>query len=115
MIGDQLPLNSNPDQLHVVPLGGVTLIIRARWDARNKRWRLDIADADGVDIAVGLTLVPDMPLLGGRRFDGLPDGIWLVEGPELYDREDLGQSLTVTWVPFSRPRFDAGWSVREVA
>lgn len=87
------------DQEQVIKLGGVQLQIRARWDARCDRWRLDFSDADGASLATGLAVVPGLDLLAPRRPAGMPRGVWLVEGPYPYQFDDLASgALTIEFI-----------------
>lgn len=114
MIGYRPRFTTDADQVHVLTYADTAVQARLRWDDRNRRWRVDFSTFDGDLIVAGLAMVPGIPLLGGRRFHQLPAGLWLVDGPEVYDREDLGQALTLTFVPVERGRYDFGWSVRTV-
>lgn len=45
-------------------LGGRDFVLSFRWNQREGRWVVDLADADGAPIAVGLCLVVGPDLLG---------------------------------------------------
>lgn len=60
-------------------LDGTTYQLTFSWNARAGQWYLDVRDASGGDLVLGLPLVVDFPLLQTyRSVEGLPPGELLV-------------------------------------
>jgi len=58
-----IPLNSSPDRRIQILLGFNLLSLRTYWNASAGKWYLDISGSDGVSLARGLALVPNINVL----------------------------------------------------
>ena len=72
-----------PDVSQRVKLDGREFVLRWRWIGRASRWALDVSSADGVLLAGGIRVVPNVPLLDGLRGGRpeLPPGDLILEDP----------------------------------
>lgn len=61
-----------PNRRVSVDLGGTTFELRARWNARGQRWVMDLFEADGTAIAVGLALCIQKPIWSWLQVTGRP-------------------------------------------
>jgi hypothetical protein len=68
-----------PDYRQTTSLEGRDYVLRFRWNTREARWYLDVADQDETPIVSGLKLVAEAPLLRlVRRDDRRPPGeLWV--------------------------------------
>lgn len=62
----------------ITALDGVSFSLTFRWSQTDGHWSLDVADADGVAIASGLTLTTMEPLLRGVTDSRRPAGELIV-------------------------------------
>jgi hypothetical protein len=85
----EIVLTDDPCTELSVTLDGVTIGLRAWWNARAQGWYLDVRDASGSAIASGLALVTGRSLLSrfGARTD-MPGGILAA-----IDTSGLGQPI----------------------
>jgi hypothetical protein len=58
-----IPLNSSPDRRIQILLGFNLLSLRTYWNASSGKWYMDISGSDGVSLARGLALVPNINVL----------------------------------------------------
>lgn len=58
-----IPLNSSPDRRIQILLGFNLLSLRTYWNASSGKWYMDIGGSDGVSLARGLALVPNINVL----------------------------------------------------
>jgi hypothetical protein len=103
---DLIPLDaSDPRSRTVVDLAGVEVGVRWYWLPRAAGWYVDLERPDGTPIATGMRLTPAAPLNAPGASPYLPDGRWVVSGPDAYGREDLGRQVQLWW--YSRAELDA--------
>lgn len=88
-----------PRHSQTVTLGGKVLRLTFTWRARTASWYVDFRQADGTAIALGRRLSPGWSPVAGLRSDALPDGVFLVFGPDDYERNDLGTALRLVYLP----------------
>lgn len=82
-----------------VTLGDAVLRARFTYRDRSRSWYLDLHDADDVPLAVGRRLSPGWGPLHGLSVPGAPDGVFVVDGPDDYNKADLGADLRLVFVP----------------
>lgn len=71
----QLPVVANSAHFQVgVELDRVSYQLRLRWNPRLEVWVLDVLDADGAQLAAGVRVVVNVPLLDRLGYEGLPAG-----------------------------------------
>lgn len=63
-----------PDSTQRVELSGTVYTLRIYWSERATCWHLDMSDADGERILMGLRLVTGFPLLYRYRHLAVPPG-----------------------------------------
>lgn len=63
-----------PDTTQDVELDGVVYNLRIRWSQRAECWHMDIRDAEGDAILLGVKMVTLYPLLKNYRHLGVPAG-----------------------------------------
>ena len=93
-----IPLRTDiPWYTEIVELGGVQYQLEVAWNTRDQRWYISVADADGVNVATGIPVVVDWPLLERFSLTDLPDGtmmaIDLTGNGEEPDKEDLNDRV----------------------
>lgn len=59
-----------------VVLSGTVFTLRLKYNTRMERWMLDIADASGVDLVVGLPVLVSRNISGNYVITGLPSGFF---------------------------------------
>lgn len=64
----------DPASTYSVALDGTPYLVTLRWNARGTFWTLDIATADGVELATGVQIILNQSLLFGRTDLRLPTG-----------------------------------------
>lgn len=98
---------SDSDTLQRVILEGVEYSLRWRYVQSSARWALDIRSADGVELATGIRVVQEWPLLqanrAGRPSDTFPPGELFVLDPRTTGRvepglDELGADLVLLYV-----------------
>lgn len=57
-----------------ITLGTVIYTLRFRYNTRNQRWILDVMDASGNDIVIGLPVIIGRDLAGQYVMSGIPVG-----------------------------------------
>jgi hypothetical protein len=92
-----IPTTSDPFQRMTVRLDGSDYVIELRYNQREERWYLSIADDESVPILSGLKLQANWPLLWRHRYDTrVPPGEIMVTVTTATDRspptlDDLGE------------------------
>ncbi len=74
---------AGPDSTQRVQLDGREFVLRWRWLQRAARWALDVSDAEGVLLAGGLRVIPNVPLLRyvrGARPEMPPGELVILDG-----------------------------------
>ena len=100
-----IPLDARSDRNRLtIDLGGVDVGVRWYWLPRCAGWYVDLEQPDGTPISTGLRLTPAAPLNAPGANEFLPDGRFVVSGPDSYTRDDLGGQVRLWW-----------WSAQEVA
>lgn len=96
----QLPaFPDTPRHSYTVTLGDRQYVCHFTWRRRLGSWHWTLETREGEPLWRGLRLSPgERPGLG-RQGDRLPDGVFLVAGPDPYAREDFGDRLLVVFVP----------------
>ncbi len=86
---------------HVITVALAQVQVRTRfiYRDRTRSWYLDLFDAKDQPLAIGRRLSPQWGPLHGFSVPGAPDGIFVVIGPEDYQKADLGIDLTLVFVP----------------
>lgn len=86
-----------PSHTQTVKLGGTVFRLRLTWRDRNEAWYVDLFERDGTPIRYGKRLsaewVPLNEVMNPRE-----DGMIYVVGPGNYDRDDLGDTLTLEYL-----------------
>lgn len=86
-----------PDSPQAVTLGALSYRVRLYYRVRLRGWYMDISDANSVALVTGRRISPSWgPLLGIKRA-GLPDGYIYIQGPDVYERSDLGEALLLIY------------------
>jgi hypothetical protein len=89
-----IPLsNQLPWYTFTIALSGVIFTLRLRYNSRNTRWMMDVADAQNNDIINGITLLIDTNLLGQYVQPNLPLGMFFVV-------DNTGQNTQPTLLSF---------------
>lgn len=99
-----LPIDGEFSRFAVdVPLDGEDFTLSFSWNTRDSRWYLAVSDAAGVELATGVPLVIDTPLLQKFADARMPSG-WLMvydttdQGGEIVEQEDLGSKVQVVYL-----------------
>ena len=88
------------DSEQQVELGGVNYRLRVRWIERTRAWYTSLATSEGEPIVEGRRLSPEWsPLFGLLPPIEVPNGVLVVSGAGLYERDDLGRTLHLTYYP----------------
>lgn len=73
----EIPLSPRPQRM-TIPLGGVTYQLRFGYaDEPEGGWFMDIADAGGNPLVLGVPLVTGTDLLQQYRYLGIPGRLWV--------------------------------------
>lgn len=80
-------------------LGDEQFSLRLTWRDRTAAWYADLWAADGTPVWLGQRLSPSWALGLGLAPAGKPDGLFIVRGPDNYDRLDLGNTLQLVFYP----------------
>lgn len=82
-----------------VDLSGVEVRLSLTWSDGCGAWYADVDSADGVRLVSGSRVTPGAPLFCTTEADGLPRGVFVVTGDDPYQRDALGSSVRLWWVP----------------
>ena len=102
----EVPLSSDGQSTRVVPLGDVLVALTTRYNYYARVWVLDVQDAQGGDLLLGLALVPGLDLLAPypqlkKRLGGL---LLLQRRREAHrDPEGLGTDAQLLWFAPGEP------------
>lgn len=95
-----IPVNSDGNREIQVPLGDAVYRFRTYYSTgQHDGWLLDIFDADGAPLLVGLRITPGAPniLKGqGDRFRDVQLAVAVISGSEA-DRDALGHGTFLVW------------------
>jgi hypothetical protein len=90
--------------LHKIVLGGIGYNMRVAWNTRSKKWEMDLSFTDGRNIAKGITLLPNAPIVEPYLYTGFSgrlivlntrgDGVTNLN----YDNLGYGKSFELIWV-----------------
>lgn len=81
-------------------LDGVTLTIELQWLPRLSGWYADVRNAEGDLIVAGRRVEPGAAsLIPDLTSPGVPPGVLIADGPEVYDPSALGSLLTIEYLP----------------
>lgn len=96
------PSTQQPGYEYDIDLSGVTYRLRLYWRERTQRWYLDLADAGGAPLFLGVQLVIDFALgikhRGRRPEDGFLALVDVEGTGEPCTYEDLGRRCRLCWV-----------------
>lgn len=96
-----------PDFNQVVELAGIRYGFEFRWRGRVEFWYFSMwVDDTGKPVTTGRAIQAGTAPLSGHGIENAPPGEILVTGPSNYDREDLGETLHVTY--FSSVELERG-------
>lgn len=70
----EIPLARTPQSLTAV-LGGTTYALALKWNRYSQCWLIDVRDATGLAIAMGLAMVTGADLLEQLRYLGFAGGL----------------------------------------
>lgn len=95
-----IPLVPTPHKF-TVQLGGTTYGMRLYWCQPAECWVLDLSDAQGVPVVLGMPLVLGVDLLGQYKHLGLPGSLVVTTTLGPHDRataSDVGTRTTLYFV-----------------
>ena len=107
-----IPLNSSPARRIQILLGFNLLSLRTYWNASSGKWYMDISGSDGVSLARGLALVPNINVLelSPELTRRLGQFRLLASGSAVRATENnLGTDMRLWW--FAPGEFEAAWTV----
>lgn len=84
---------------YYVTLEGVEYLVRLTWRERQASWYMDLLIPPDTPVAVGRRLSPGWGPVLGWRVEHRPEGELLVVGPSPYQRDDLGDTLHLYYLP----------------
>ena len=92
-------------------LEGTDYTLEFFWSEREGAWYMNIYDANSVQLAMGVRLVVDWPLLRRYVTTDLPPGLLFLndtsgQGLDIQDPSDLGSRCQLTYI--TSDEFDAG-------
>ena len=90
---------AQPALRQTLTLGDEQFSLRLTWRDRTYAWYADLWAADGTPIWLGQRVSAGWALGFGLEPEGKPDGVFLVRGPDEYDRMDLGNTLQLVFYP----------------
>lgn len=103
----EIPVRNDLDAYSLlVTLEGTEYLMRLRHNTRDDHWYLSMALSDGTELADGIPIVVDTPLLGRWAWhQDLPQDGYLMAVDttgEAADpvKEDLGDRIQLLWIPF---------------
>ena len=88
-----------PAHLQSITLGETQFSLRLTWRERTRAWYVDLLAANGTPIMQGQRVSPGWAIGAGLRPVGRPDGVLLIRGPAVYNREDLGGTVELVFYP----------------
>ena len=91
-----LPMTTNGNCTHIVPLDGVSYNIRYRWDTRISRMYLDILDVNNSPILMGLKILTNVNLNDPYREPNVPKGLLILLKQESASEDYTFETLTQT-------------------
>lgn len=89
-----------PQHSFVVTLGEARYKVTLIWRERSSSWYMDLHTQDGTELVLGKRLAPGWsPLAGVDLGAHALNGVLYCRGPEDYERNDLGDTLVLVYVP----------------
>ena len=96
----QLPgFPDDPRHRYICTLGDRQFEVEFTWRPRPGSWHWTLRTREGDPLIRGVRLSPGASPVRSRPDPRLPAGYFFVVGPDPYDRDDLGDSLAVVFVP----------------
>lgn len=103
----EIPLRSDLDRYSVIAaINGTDYRFSVSFNTRDDHWYISIELTDGTELAAGLPIVSNQPLLARWRWDSrLPqDGFLMAvdsSGEDIEpEKEDLGDRVKLLWIPY---------------
>lgn len=88
-----------PSFIQSLTLGGAQFRLRLTWKDRLKGWYADLWTLSGTAVLLGQRVSSRWALGLGLNAENRPEGVFLVRGPDEYERESLGASLKLVFYP----------------
>lgn len=102
----EIPVRNDFDRYSlIVALDGTDYRLSFAYNTRDDHWYLSVELTDGTELASGIPIVADTPLLGRWSYkDDIPSGGFLMAVDTTGEsadpvKDDLGDRLRLMWVP----------------
>jgi hypothetical protein len=88
-----------PAFIQTLVLGDVQYRLRLTWRDRTAAWYADLYTLDGTAVWLGQRVSTRWALGFGLEPENSPEGLFIVRGPDVYERANLGDTLEIVFYP----------------